>query len=113
MFDPILQKDYYRVRALFEPHQVRIDRLPGKPDTKLDGLVRVYDANLGVPTYLYIRGDDRTPDKSKKLEAGVPENPGEVLSDDSAREPCRARLSFPMTGFRQGRNYPGQRRGKS
>ena len=29
MYDPILQKDYYQVRAIFEPHQVRIDRVPG------------------------------------------------------------------------------------
>src|SRR5262249_41759127 len=42
MYDPILQTDYYHVRAIFEPHQVRTDRLPGKSDPKVDGLVRVY-----------------------------------------------------------------------
>lgn len=72
MFDPISQEEYYRVRAIFEPHQVRTDRLPGQPDTKKDGLPRVYDANLTVPTYLFIRGDDRTPDKNP-LAAGVPQ----------------------------------------
>jgi hypothetical protein len=73
MYDPILHSDYYRFRAFFEPHQVRTDRLPGQPDPKIDGLVRVYDANLGVPTYLFVRGDDRNADKSKALQPGVPE----------------------------------------
>src|SRR5262249_20517635 len=73
MYDPILQKEYYQVRAIFEPHQVRLDRRPGQPDTKKDGLPRAYDADLGVPTYLFVRGDDRNPDKSKPLSPGVPE----------------------------------------
>src|SRR5262249_34209465 len=42
MYDPIFQKEYYEVRAIFTPHQVRIDRIPGQPDTKKDGLPRVY-----------------------------------------------------------------------
>jgi hypothetical protein len=72
MYDPILQKEYYQVRAIFEPHNVRIDRIPGQPDTKKDGLARVYDANPNVATYLFIRGDDRTPDKTP-LPPQVPE----------------------------------------
>src|SRR5262249_15909254 len=73
MYDPILQKEYYQVRAIFEPHQVRLDRRPGQPDTKKDGLPRAYDADLSVPTYLLVRGDDRNPDKNKPLSPGVPE----------------------------------------
>jgi hypothetical protein len=73
MFDPITQKEYYQVRALFEPHQVRTDRLPGVPDIKNNGIPHAYDANLTVPTYFFIRGDDRTPDKSKTIAPGVPE----------------------------------------
>jgi hypothetical protein len=72
MFDPLLQKEYYQVRAIFEPHQVRIDRLPGQPDTTKDGLPRAYDADPKVPTFLFLRGDDRTPDKTP-LPPGVPE----------------------------------------
>jgi hypothetical protein len=72
MYDPILQKEYYQVRAIFEPHQVRLDRLPGQPDTTKDGLPRVYDATPQVPTFLFLRGDDRTPDKTP-LPPGVPE----------------------------------------
>src|SRR5262249_43932007 len=72
MFDPISQKEYYQVRAIFEPHQVRTDRIPGQPDVKKDGLVRAYDANLTVPTYFFLRGDDRYPDTSKTIPPGVP-----------------------------------------
>jgi len=75
MYDPITQKEYYQVRAVFEPHQVRLDRVPGQKDTKLDGLARVYDA-APPPTYLYIRGDDRTPDKTTVIQPGVPESLG-------------------------------------
>ncbi|HYT92046.1 MAG TPA: DUF1549 domain-containing protein, partial [Gemmataceae bacterium] len=73
MFDPILQTDYYRMRAIFEPYNVRTDRLPGEPDIKKNGLVRAYDATLDVPTLFYLRGDDRTPDKNRKIIPGVPE----------------------------------------
>src|SRR4029077_16856379 len=66
-------KEYYQLRAIFEPHQVRTDTLPGQPDIKKDGLVRVYDADLKAPTFFYIRGDDRTPDKSKSMPPGVPD----------------------------------------
>src|SRR4029434_6611750 len=49
MFDPITQRDYYALRAIFEPHQVRTDRVPGQINTTLDGLVRAYDAS-NAPT---------------------------------------------------------------
>lgn len=73
MFDPILQTEYYQVRAIFEPHHVRTDKYPGEPDLKKDGLVRAFDKDLKAVTQFFIRGDDRTPDKNKKIEPGVPE----------------------------------------
>jgi hypothetical protein len=73
MFDPIAQREYYQVRAVFEPHNVRTDRLPGEPDLKKNGLPRAYDAEIQAPTYLFVRGDDRTPDKSAALAPGVPQ----------------------------------------
>ncbi len=73
MYDPILQKEYYRVRAVFEPYQVRTDKVPGQLDITKNGLPRVYDADSTVPTFLFVRGDDRNPDKSAPLPAGVPE----------------------------------------
>ncbi|HEV2945909.1 MAG TPA: DUF1549 and DUF1553 domain-containing protein, partial [Gemmataceae bacterium] len=72
MFDPITQKEYYQVRAIFEPHNVRIDKVPGQLDTAIDGLPRVFDADPAAKTVLYIRGDERTPDKTP-LSPGVPE----------------------------------------
>src|SRR5688572_24651921 len=45
--DPISQAEYYKVRAIFEPHQVRADRVPGELDLEKDGLPRVYDADAG------------------------------------------------------------------
>ena len=45
MSDPITQAEYYQVRAIFEPHQVRTDRVPGELDRAKDGLARVYDVD--------------------------------------------------------------------
>jgi hypothetical protein len=73
MYDPITQREYYQVRAIFEPHQVRTVRVPGEPDVAKDGLVHAYDADAKIPTYLLLRGDDRTPDRSKPIAPGVPE----------------------------------------
>jgi hypothetical protein len=90
MYDPILQKDYYQVRAIFDPHNVRIDRVPGQADTGKDGMCRVYDDNLNVKTFLFLRGDDRTPDKTPLL-PGVPEAlGGKLFKVDSVTLPGAA-----------------------
>ena len=88
LFDPILQTEYYQVRAIFEPHHVRTDRIPGEADLKKDGLPRAYDKELAAVTQLFIRGDDRNPDKSKKIVPGVPE----VLG---GRFPAIERIKLP------------------
>ncbi len=72
MYDPILQTDYYQFRAFFEPHNVRTDRVPGQRDTKLDGLVRVFDEKADATTYLFARGNEAKPDKEHPLTPGVP-----------------------------------------
>jgi hypothetical protein len=71
-FDPITQKEYYQFRAFFEPHDIRTDRVPGSSDPAKDGLVRVYDAKLEQLTFLYIRGEDKNPDKKNPLAPTVP-----------------------------------------
>jgi hypothetical protein len=71
-YDPISQTDYYRMRAFFEPYQVRMDQLPGETNLEKDGLPRVFDCNLDAPTYLFIRGDDKRPVKDHPLSPGVP-----------------------------------------
>ena len=72
MYDPFTQKEYYQVRAIFEPHNVRIDKVPGQADITKDGLPRVFDADSAVKTFLFIRGDERTPAK-EPLTPGVPD----------------------------------------
>jgi hypothetical protein len=74
-FDPILQKEYYQVRAIFDPHQIRIDRVPGQPDTTKNGVAHAFDGTPDVKTFLFIRGDERNPEKTA-LEPGVPEAMG-------------------------------------
>jgi hypothetical protein len=72
-FDPITQQEYYEFRAIFEPHQVRIDRLPGEPDTAKNGIPRVYDATLNAQTFLFVRGNEANPEKKHPLLPGVPQ----------------------------------------
>jgi len=71
-FDPLSQEEYYKVRAFFEPYDVRTDPVPGETDPVKDGLARVYDAHADDPTYLFVRGEDRSPDKSRSLPPEVP-----------------------------------------
>ena len=67
MFDPVSQQEYYQLRAIFEPHEVRADRLPGEPDLTKAGLARVYDAKAETPTYLLERGEEKQPRKDQPL----------------------------------------------
>ena len=71
-YDPLQQTDYYRLRAFFEPYHVRLDMVPGEVDLTRDGIPRAFDGLLEEPTYLYVRGDERNPDKSKMITPGVP-----------------------------------------
>ena len=72
MYDPISQKEYYQFRAIFEPYQVRTDRVAGQADVTKNGLSLVYDANLDVKTYLFKRGNDKRPDKEHPLGPTIP-----------------------------------------
>ncbi|MEZ6044752.1 MAG: DUF1549 domain-containing protein [Planctomycetaceae bacterium] len=72
MYDPISQEEYYQFRAIFEPHQVRIDRLTSTANTESDGVSLTYDANLEEPTYLFERGNEDKPDKDKALSPELP-----------------------------------------
>jgi hypothetical protein len=72
MTEPISQKEYYQFRAIFEPHQVRTDRVPGELDLLKNGLVRVYDVGTNTPTWFYNRGDERNPDTNRVINPAVP-----------------------------------------
>ena len=71
-YDPISQAEYYRFRAFFEPYQIRIDRVPGQADRTKAGLPRVFDDFLETPTFLFVRGDEASPDKSRPLTPAIP-----------------------------------------
>ncbi len=71
-YDPITHVDYYRFRAIFEPHQARLDPVPGVIDFEKDGLPRVFDNHLDIKTYLHLRGDPKNPDTNRVIQAGVP-----------------------------------------
>jgi len=100
-FDPVSQLEYYQFRAFFEPHDVRTDPVSASPGTETDngksqvlseGLSHIFDSELDAPTYLFIRGDDRNPDKSAALVPGVPAAMGVPLS---TIEP----VSLPLSAF--------------
>ena len=71
-YDPLAQHDYYAFRAVFEPHKVRTERQPGERDVNKDGLARVYDADLDAETFVFLRGDEKQPDKNNPVAPGVP-----------------------------------------
>jgi len=71
-YDPVTHVEYYQLRAIFEPYQVRTDAIPGQLDFEKDGIPRAFDCNLDAPTYLHLRGDDRNPDLSRPITATVP-----------------------------------------
>jgi hypothetical protein len=104
-YDPFTQEEYYRFRAFFEPHDVRIDRVAGQADWKKAGIARVYDshakdalppdpdegtANLLPPifgeTYLFVRGDEKNPEKEHPLSPGIPQILGKLAVDISPIE---------------------------
>ncbi|MEW5979005.1 MAG: DUF1553 domain-containing protein [Acidobacteriota bacterium] len=91
-YDPVAQEEYYRLRAFFEPYDIRTDRVPGNPELKdyhgvfKDGMPRAYDGEpreatktapflpaVFAATYRFIRGDEKTPDMEHPLSPGVPE----------------------------------------
>lgn len=82
-YDPIPQEDYYRLRAFFEPYDVRHDRVPGQANLSEDGLARVFEAPprkggiepyfppIYKDTFRFIRGEETNPDKTP-LSPGIP-----------------------------------------
>ncbi len=95
-FDPISQEEYYRFRAIFEPHNVRTDPISALTTTEkdatlgqvlTDGIALVYDKELEVATYRYNRGDSRSPDESKPLTPGVPQALGGDVQIEKVKLP--------------------------
>ena len=72
-YDPISKDDYFRMRAFFEPLEMRHDRVAGEADPGAfqkyvygvaygpiaTGRIRVFDEKLDAPTFVYNAGDER------------------------------------------------------
>jgi len=71
-YDPIDMVDYYNLRAIFEPHQVRLDPVPGVADLEKNGLPRVFDDHLDAVTRLHRKGDPKQPDEEVSIAPAVP-----------------------------------------
>ena len=72
-FDPISQVEYYRFRSIFEPYNLRTERMPGEAELTKNGLSRACDLTPETPTYLLERGDERRPKKDVVITPGTPE----------------------------------------
>ena len=94
-YDPVDMVDYYSLRAIFEPHQVRLDPVPGFADLEKNGLPRVFDDQLDAATFLHLRGDPKKPDKETKIFPAVPA----FLSNFS--QPV-SEVSLPVESFAPG-----------
>ena len=96
-YDPISQQEYYRLRAIFEPYDVRTDRAAGQTNKTKTGLARVYDARPKAVTYFFNRGDPKQPDKAHPLAPGVPSIVGVKYQSRS--------IALPLTSY-----YPALRK---
>ncbi len=95
-YDPFEQQGYYRMRAIFETHDLRDDPLQLASAGPANGmLVRAYDAHLDRQTFTFLQGDENRPDEAP-LPPGLPELLGEL-----SVEP----VSLPMTVW-----YPALRK---
>lgn len=72
-YDPVSQVNYYQLRAIFEPYQVRMDMIGNELDFEKDGIPRAFDCNLDAQTYVHVRGDDRNPDTTQVMQPTIPD----------------------------------------
>jgi len=96
-YDPITQLDYYRLRAIFEPHQIRLDAVPGETDFDKAGLPRAFDDHVDQVTYLHRRGDPQSPDETSPIAPGVP---AVLASFSPAIKPIQLPLAAHAPGTR-------------
>ena len=109
-YDPIAQEDYFRMRAFFEPMNIRQDRVPGQADPgpyqeynysvlrKIQrlGRVTVFDKSPDAPTWFYTGGDERSRITERgSIAPGVPSFLGDAF-------PAIAAVEQPLTA-----RFPG------
>ena len=71
-FDPISQSEYYSMRAIFEPHHVRTERIAGQRNVSKNGIPRAFDAQPDATTFLYEGGNEKHFDKEAPVTAAIP-----------------------------------------
>ncbi len=90
MYDPISQRDYYSMRAIFDRYNVRTDRIAGVLDVAKNGIPRAYDNSLTAQTWLFESGDERRPLKDDAIPPGVPGSLGGSFSIEPVSLPLFA-----------------------
>ena len=98
MYDPISHREYYQYRAIFEPYNVRLDRVPGQTDVTKNGLSLAFDQKLDTQTFVFRRGNDKYPIKDDPLEATIPAMFGEGVFD---ARPVELPVEAWYPGFRE------------
>ncbi len=91
-YDPISQVEYYQFQAIFEPHRTRTDFVAGQPDRMLDGIPRVFDADLDAKTQLLIAGDEKRPDTTRQIKPQPPQILGLAMPIQPVELPLLARI---------------------
>ncbi|MFP6764073.1 MAG: DUF1553 domain-containing protein, partial [Planctomycetaceae bacterium] len=77
-YDPFEQVSYYRMRAIFETHDLRDDPLQPTSSGPANGmLVRAYDAHLDRKTFTFLQGKEDRPGEDP-LNPGLPKILGEL-----------------------------------
>ena len=90
MYDPISQRAYYQYRAIFETHDVRDSKIASSVNPLGQTIPRVFDKRLNDPTYVFLRGDDRTPKKDEVILPGIPSLFDVPLKVESVKLPAAA-----------------------
>lgn len=65
--DPISQMDFYRMRAFFEPYDIRTVSLTGEGDPNVNSLVQAFDGRVADPTFVFTRGDEARPETNQPV----------------------------------------------
>lgn len=69
--DPITQTDFYRLRAFFEPHDIRTAPLTEGGDPQTHSMVRAFDGRPADPTFVFTRGDEARPETNRPVDPRV------------------------------------------
>ena len=71
--DPLSQVDFYRMRAFFEPYEVRTNLLTYAGDARTNSVVQAFDGRLAEPTFVFTRGDEALPETNQAVRPHLPD----------------------------------------